>query len=134
VGYWAEFDAVNGLFRFTAEGRVTDEVLLEGITESRRFLASHPGVRGICDFSRVTEFDVSSEGIRGLARSESGAEADAVVIIVAPSDLMYGMSRMYSMLTEERRPNRHVVRTMEEAYELLGVTSPQFVRVVGSSG
>ena len=47
---------------------------------------------------------------------------------------MYGMSRMYSMLTEERRPNRQVVRTMEEAYELLGVTSAQFVRVVGSSG
>ena len=30
---------------------------------------------------------------------------------------MYGMSRMYSMLTEERRPNRHVVRMMEGAYE-----------------
>ena len=49
-------------------------------------------------------------------------------------DLMYGMSRMYSMLTEERRPNRQVVRTMEEAYELLGVTSGQFVRVAAGTG
>ena len=129
MGYWFEVDTENKTFRFAAEGRLTDEDLLKGITLSRKIMAARPGIRGICDFGHVREFAVSPEMVRRLAESGAGVEAEWVVVIVAPSDLMFGMSRMYSVLTEEHRPNRHVVRTIGEAYEVLGIRSPEFVRV-----
>ena len=36
---------------------------------------------------------------------------------------------MFQLLTETTRPNQHVVRTMDEAFELLQVKSPTFVPV-----
>ncbi len=47
-------------------------------------------------------------------------------VIVAPGDLVYGLSRMFAVLGEETRPNLRVVRTMQEAYSLLEIVSPQF--------
>ena len=50
-------------------------------------------------------------------------------VIVASKDLIFGMARMFSILGEESRPHLRVVHTMEEAYELLGIASPQFSRI-----
>jgi len=36
------------------------------------------------------------------------------------------MMRMFQMLGEPTRPDLHVVRTMDEAYRLLRVESPEF--------
>jgi len=36
------------------------------------------------------------------------------------------MMRMLQILSEESRPELHVVRTMDEAYRLLLVKSPEF--------
>ena len=52
-----------------------------------------------------------------------------VLLFIASTDLEFGLARIFVILTEELRPNRHVVRTMEEAYKLLGITDPQFVRI-----
>jgi len=102
---------------------------VEGITKSRELMASRPGMPSICDFSRVKEFSVSYEALRRLARSPARGEADSVVAIVAPDELIFGVCSMYSALTEKVRSNRHVVRTMEEAYEVLGLTDPEFVPI-----
>ena len=51
------------------------------------------------------------------------------VALVAPTDLLYGLCRMFVILGEETRPNEHVVRTIGEAYQLLKVDSPQFSRI-----
>jgi hypothetical protein len=36
---------------------------------------------------------------------------------------------MFQVLSERTRKNVHVVRTMDEAYKLLGLDSPKFVPV-----
>jgi hypothetical protein len=48
------------------------------------------------------------------------------VFFVAPKDAIYGLSRMFVTVGEESRSKANVVRTMEEAYRLLEVESPQF--------
>jgi hypothetical protein len=43
--------------------------------------------------------------------------------------MVYGSIRMFQVLSENTRKNVHVVRTLDEAYKLLGVESPKFTPV-----
>jgi hypothetical protein len=47
-------------------------------------------------------------------------------VVVAPQDFLFGMMRMLQILSEEARPELHVVRTLDEAYRLLRIESPEF--------
>jgi hypothetical protein len=47
-------------------------------------------------------------------------------VAVASQDFLFGMMRMLQILSEQSRPELHVVRTMDEAYRLLQVESPEF--------
>jgi hypothetical protein len=126
MGCSFEFDAVNNILRYSWEGRLTDEVLLQGDAAGRRLLASRPPCRGILDFSGITTVEASSATINRIASLPPAYGFGQAVILVAPKDVIYGLSRMFVMLGEESRPKAYVVRTMEEAYRLLGVDSPQF--------
>lgn len=129
MGYVVEFDEGNNVLRFGWEGPMRDDIYIAESARGRKILASRPGVRGIIDFSGVQGKDISSETIRRVARLPTQGEERAVVVFIADTDLEFGLARMFVILTEELLPNRHVVRTMEEAYELLGITDPQFVRI-----
>ena len=39
---------------------------------------------------------------------------------------MFGLARMFQILSSETRPNFRVVRTMDEALDLIEVKSPMF--------
>ena len=129
MGYVVEFDEGNNVYRFGWEGPMRDDLYIAKAARVRKILASRPGARAITDFSGVQGKDVSSETIRRVAQAPTQGEEKAVVVFIAYTDLEFGLARMFVILTEELRPNRHVVRTMEEAYELLGITDPQFVRI-----
>jgi hypothetical protein len=47
-------------------------------------------------------------------------------VIVASQDYLFGMMRMFQILTEASRPDLNVVRTLDEAHRLLLVDSPEF--------
>jgi hypothetical protein len=129
MGHLFEFDAANNVLRCSWEGQVTDEMLFESNSAAGRFLASRPTCRGLEDFSAATRLDVSNEAISRMAEKQPVFAPDSTHVIVAPQDLTFGLARMFSILGEQNRPNLHVVRTMEEAYGLLGITHPQFSRV-----
>lgn len=131
MGYFFEFDPVNQILRCSRSGRVTDALIFEAYSEAQRVLESRAGCRGIDDLSGVTEFAVSTDTIETLA-DKSAFSVIELLVIVAPQAHLYGMSRMYSILTEATR-RVQVVRTMEEAYSLLGVSSPQFSRISESA-
>ena len=129
MGYLFEFDEANNVLRVTWKGPLTDTPFIEEVAKARKFLASRPGVRGIADYSGVTAENLSSEAIKRVAWAPTQGEERAVVVSVASSDMAFGMARMFSMLTEQQRPNRPVVRTMEEAYQLLKITDPKFLPI-----
>jgi len=126
VGYSFEFDPVNNILRYCWEGNLTDEMLIEGDAAGRRLLAAIPPGRGILDFSGVTKLDASSQAIKGIASKPPAYGVVQSVVLVAPGDVAYGLSRMFATLGERTRPGMYVVRTVEEAYRLLKIESPQF--------
>lgn len=126
MGFVLEFDAESRILRVTLEGRLTDTILLASYEAAAGYVASHPPCRGIVDFSGVTNFEVSSAGMRQLATSAPAFPTASMRVLVAPSDFLFGMMRMFQILGEKTRPNLHVVHTIDEAYRLLQVESPEF--------
>lgn len=130
MGFVMEFDSKNNILRGTLEGHVTDAILLEAYAMAADYVASHGPCRAIANFSAVTKFGVSSVTVRELTRSAPVIPAGYMRVAVAPLDSMYGMLRMFQILTELTRPYLHVVRTLDEAYRLLRVESPEFDSVI----
>jgi|SRR5208337_2570638 len=126
MAFVLEFDARNGILRVRLEGRVTDAILLDCYGTTAKYVASHPPCRGIVDVSAVTKFDVSSTAIRQLTKIPPAFPAASMRIFVAPQPHVFGMARMFQMLSEESRPHLHIVHTLDEAYSLLEVEAPEF--------
>jgi hypothetical protein len=104
----------------TYSGDVTDADVARQISDIKQQGPYGPAYRVITDFTQVTQFNISSSEIRSVADSESPL-ADAKRVMVAPSDVAYGTSRMFQSLATRTRPNITVVRSLAEAYAALGV-------------
>jgi hypothetical protein len=76
-----------------------------------------PGYSQIFDFSQVTAFELSAEEIRGLAK-RSVFSPHSHRALIAPSDLGFGLGRMFEMLREnEGELGIRVFRTLEQALD-----------------
>jgi hypothetical protein len=123
-----EFDSVNKILLLRFEGRLTDEL----VTEIHRTALIHwaaTGARaGISDYSSVTEFPLSAEVVRTLARhgAPMPEPTEHPLFIVMPSITGYGLARMYQIVGELTQPLVNVVRTVDEALAALGVQSAHF--------
>ncbi|MGB8011674.1 MAG: hypothetical protein WCF68_08675 [Terriglobales bacterium] len=121
-----EFDAKNNILRATLEGPMTGALLLELYAAAVKYMASHPPCRGILDLSKITDFEVSSEAIRQVAAAPPALPGGYMRVLVVPQIFIFGLARMFQILGEKTRPELQVVRTMDEAYYLLGVEFPDF--------
>jgi hypothetical protein len=117
-------DSRRKLVVTTYTGTVTDQDVALQISEIARHAPYDEHYRAITDFTQVTQFEISSEQIRRVADSRSPLE-QARRVMVAPSDEAYGTSRMFQTLAGRTRPNITVVRTLQEAYEALGISAEQ---------
>ena len=115
-----------GLVRTTATGVLTDEELLQhkrDLQGDPRFDAS---MKELSDIRGVERLDVTAEGVRRAVAMDQG-QADALgdykLALVVSADVVFGMARMYQMMTEENIEGVGVFRDIEEALEWLGVKS-----------
>jgi hypothetical protein len=70
------------------------------------------------DFSEVSEFVVTKEGVIKTAEFAvqlSHQNSAVVYLSVVPTDLLYGMSRMWQAFTDETHWERQIFRSEEEA-------------------
>lgn len=104
----------------TYSGHVTDGDVAHQIAEIGRNAPFEGEYRVITDFTQVTQFEISADQIRLVAESKSPLEKTRRVM-VAPSDVAYGTSRMFQVLAGRTRPNISVVRTLDEAYTALEI-------------
>jgi hypothetical protein len=107
----------------TYSGQVTDADVARQISEIQSGAPYDSEYRAITDFTHVTQFEISSEQIRLVADSKSPL-GNAHRVMVAPSDVAYGTSRMFQMLAGRTRPNISVVRSLAEAYDVFGIKLP----------
>ena len=129
MGFQLEFDAHNKLIRLTANGEVSDQFLIEGITALKKCHAQYGSCNCIVDYNGATEITVTSLRLRQLAGTPPIFPMDCLTVHVAARDVMYGLARMFQILSSETRPNFRVVRNMNEAVDLIGVKSPTFVPI-----
>jgi hypothetical protein len=130
VNIEVDFDAKDNILRGTIKGPMTGVILLDLYATATKYMASHPPCRGILDLSGVTDFEVSGDAIRQVAAAPPAFPAGYMRVLVIPQIFIYGLARMFQILGEKTRPELQVVRTMDEAYFLLGVESPEFHPVI----
>lgn len=101
-------------------GEVNDADVARQISEIKRNAPYDGEYSAITDFTGVTQFNISLEQIRSVAETVSPL-AKSKRVMVAPTDVAYGTSRMFQALAWHTRPNITVVRTLGEAYQVLGI-------------
>jgi hypothetical protein len=128
MAYSFEFDSESGTLLARFKGQVTSEAFGEFYNVSVPQLAANDKIRGwIVDFSSVSSFEVSPETIRALAWSRpADPDSSRTRVFVAPAPNVYGLARMFVSHGDDTRPNLHVVRSMEDAYAVLGISKPKF--------
>jgi hypothetical protein len=122
------FDYANQVFLVTFEGRVTDELILDFYRAAARLIVKMPELRGsIVDFTPISEFAVSPETIREVAWSPPvDTEASRPRVLVAPSAGALKLAWTFEKHGAETRPSLHIVKSMQHAYAVLGITNPKF--------
>jgi hypothetical protein len=122
-----EFAAGPRILRAVFEGRLDDASLRHAYRELKRYVRATDPAVGIWDLSGVTEFEVTSDTVRDLGRSQPAfAPVSAPRFIVASSDLAYGSARMFQSIGDESRPHLHVVRSVEDVYARLKIAPPKY--------
>ena len=89
-------------------------------------MASHPPCHGILDFSKVTDFEVSSAAIRQVAAAPPAFPAGYTACLSDSERFHLRTGAHVSDSFRRDSPQVRIVRTMEEANPLLEVTSPDF--------
>ena len=62
---------------------------------------------------------ITGEEMRALARVADPFSHRSIRVLVAPTDVLFGMARMYDAAGEREHPNQVVVRTLDEAHRIL---------------
>jgi hypothetical protein len=124
-----EFDSANKILLVVLEGDVEGREIGTINHEIRDYVERLEPAGGISDFSAVKKFDVSSYSMRIAALEPSPYPEETPRFIVAPTDYLFGMGRMYELVADRPMAKLGVVRTREEALAALGVREPKFERV-----
>ena len=109
-----------------ATGVLTDDELME---HKRKLHADPEFSRGMVELSdvrNISRLSVTTEGIgRFVMQDAQDAELfkDYKLAIVVSRDLVFGMGRMYEMMTSENIPNVRIFREMSQARDWLGLSA-----------
>jgi hypothetical protein len=110
-------------FGFTAKGNFLGEELIEAASsayQSEEILRKNK--YGIIDYSPVEKFDVAAsdiEAVADLCIEASKISPDRLIAVVAHSNLSFGYSRMWEMLSESTCWERMVFRKRDDAVKWL---------------
>ena len=73
------------------------------------------------DLREVDSVTVSVGAVRDLAREVAARPNERKIALVAERGVVYGMSRMFQTLAEDKLPNLRIFRELEPALEYLGL-------------
>ena len=121
-----EYDAANEVFVVRMRGAITDDIFKASYAATPRHVKDRHIRAAVTDLTEVESYDVSAAAIREVSRLPPLFPDPTPRWVVAPKDHVFGMARMFQMMSPKGRDMLHVVRSVREAYEALGVTSPRF--------
>lgn len=127
MAYHFDFDSTNRILRGRFEAAVTDDEFRRYLQVTWKYVAWTAPVAGITDLSGVTSWEVTAETLHTLGSMPPGVRPRGWRrIVLATSDRIFEMMRIFERHAQITRPNLHVVRTMNEARAILGVQKLHF--------
>ena len=120
-----KIDKYGRMAQITARGSVDVLELKEIFLEIVGHRDWQAGFNMLCDYRGIVDFAVTTRDIDNI--NEWQASIDAVIgdgkcAVVACKDLVYGMSRMWELISSERSQQIRVFRQMKDAVIWLGET------------
>ena len=120
-----KIDKYGRMAQITARGSVNVLELKEIFLEIVGHRDWQAGFNMLCDYRGIVDFAVTTRDIDNI--NEWQASIDAVIgdgkcAVVACKDLVYGMSRMWELISSERSQQIRVFRQMKDAVIWLGET------------
>jgi hypothetical protein len=106
---------------FVMSGVVDDAEFTESAEELREILNDDRELDELVDLTAVEQFAVTPATLRSVSANPPLFSPRSVQIFVAPDRTTFWLLRMYQILTETKRPNLMVVRTMDQAEDLLKI-------------
>jgi len=125
-----EIDPEQRILRSTFEGKVVFDDLLDHQRMGALLVQSLDPRGALIDLSGADPFDVTPDAIRRLAKMPPAMpQRERPRVVVAPSDHQFGMARIFQIEGRATRPNLSVVRTVEDAWAILGLDEAHFRRI-----
>jgi hypothetical protein len=126
--YVIDLDPVHRVLRLTAGKTLTDAILIEAYTTVAQIASQGGPYAAIFDGSAVVDATVSAHTVRSLAAKVPAVPAGTLRVVVAPNLVIYGQSRMIELLRDGMGGLLQVVRSLDQAYAMLGVSHDSFVQ------
>jgi len=117
-------DVKQRLVVSTFAGENSEEEIIGLASRIRADPDFDPSFTEIIDCRAVSVTRISTAFIRELSRRPNIFNPTAMHVIVAPQDHVFGLVRMGQVFAEQTIPNIVVVRTMDEAYNVLKLAKP----------
>jgi len=117
------------VLRITVQTALTDGAARD-IYQAVARLASRGGpYAAITDFSQVVDFPISTDTIRDLAATKPPIPlGDRPSVMVARQPALFGLARIFEMHRDAMGLQLQVVHSIDEAYDLLKVSSEDFTQ------
>ncbi|HET9830444.1 MAG TPA: hypothetical protein VFP91_01985 [Vicinamibacterales bacterium] len=124
-----EYDAAHEVFVVRMYGRITDDIFKASYAATPQYLEGRRIRAALMDLSGVDSYDVSSAAMRDVSKLPPLFPDPTPRWIVAPQDHIFGMARMFQMLSPTGRDMLHVVRSMRDALQAMGGATAHFERL-----
>jgi hypothetical protein len=110
----------------TGSGNLTRAEILEGLVGMVGDPLFEPGCAQLCDLRDVTGVEVAGRELRQIVAEASALGSrlgSGKLAIVAERPVVYGLSRMYEVFTEDLGIEAKTFRDRDEAMKWLGIVS-----------
>jgi hypothetical protein len=124
-----EFDPAHRILLVVLEGEIRDEEFRRMNADIRKHASGLNLAAGVSDFSLVTKLDVASHTLREAALQPPPYLPEMPRFVVAPTDYIFGMARMYELIANRPMGKLQVARSREEVFAALGVHDPKFEKL-----
>jgi hypothetical protein len=118
-----EVDEAKSLVSLRSTGTLGDADLNEIVTRLGELAPRCQGFDLLADVSEADGLPITTHVLRSIAADGPSFGPDSRRAIVVPSELAYGLGRMYSAYADPDMRNLRLFRTREEALEWLAPPS-----------
>ena len=129
MDYRIDLDPTHSVIRLTVTAETATRELGEDVYVRLTRIASRGGPYGaIFDLSGVKRSTISAEVIRDFAHRAPAVPEGRARVEVAKEPAVYGLARMLQLYRDCMGGQFHVVHSLEEAYDILGVRPEDFTQ------